>query len=95
MDRDRLLLALALALLGTNLLAFAAYGLDKRRAAAGGPRLRERTLILLGAPGPLGAWAGVWVLRHKTRKPWFLLRLLLASALLPAGAAAAWLYSAW
>ena len=94
MDQDLLWMAAAGAFAGANLLALGAYGIDKRRAAAGGPRLRERSLILLAAPGPLGAWAGVLLLRHKTRKPWFLLRLTLASALLPVGALL-WLARSW
>ena len=87
MPEERLLLALAGLAVGLNLIAFAAYALDKRRAARGERRISERALVLLGVPGPLGAWAGVFVLRHKTLKPWFLLRLALASALLPAAAA--------
>lgn len=74
---------------GLSLFAFAAFALDKRRARRGGRRLRESTLLALGALGPPGAWAAVLLLRHKTRKPWFLVRLALLSAVLPALAWAA------
>ena len=53
---------------------FAAYGLDKRRAAAGGRRVSERTLHLLAL---LGGWPGAVLaqrhVRHKTRKVPFLI----------------------
>lgn len=77
-------LGLLAALAAAQALAFVAYALDKRRARAGGRRVPEARLLALGAAGPLGAWLAVALLRHKTRKPWFLARLLLVSALLPA-----------
>lgn len=53
----------------TSLATFAAYGLDKRRAAVGGRRVPERTLHLLAF---LGGWPGAILARrqcrHKTRK---------------------------
>lgn len=67
-----------------NALAFAAYALDKRRARRGGRRVAESTLLAVGLLGPLGAWSAVLLVRHKTRRPWFLSRLLLVSAVLPA-----------
>lgn len=68
-----------------NVLTFGAFFIDKRRAGQrGARRIAEATLLGLGVLGPLGAWTGVLVLRHKTRKPWFLGRLLLASAVVPA-----------
>ncbi len=52
-----------------SVVSFAAYGLDKRRAAAGGRRVPERTLLLLAF---LGGWPGAILamrqFRHKTRK---------------------------
>lgn len=56
------------ALLLINTAAFAAYGIDKRRAQKGRWRIPESTLLLLaffgGAPGAL---LGMQAFRHKTR----------------------------
>ena len=52
-----------------NLVAFALFGIDKRRAIKNRWRLKEATLFLsalLG--GALGALAGMRVFRHKTQK---------------------------
>ena len=58
----------------TSVASFAAYGLDKRRAAAGGRRVPERTLHLLAL---LGGWPGAILarrrFRHKTMKVPFLI----------------------
>lgn len=58
----------------TSVISFAAYGLDKRRAAVGGRRVPERTLHLLAL---LGGWPGAILaqrqFRHKTRKVSFLI----------------------
>lgn len=55
-----------------NLAAFAAMGLDKRRARTGRWRVRERTLFLLALlGGSAGALTGMWCFRHKTRHPRF------------------------
>jgi uncharacterized membrane protein YsdA (DUF1294 family) len=52
-------------------------GLDKRAALRRGPRVRERTLLLLAlAGGSPGLVLGMLAFRHKTRKASFLLRLL-------------------
>jgi uncharacterized membrane protein YsdA (DUF1294 family) len=72
-------------------IAFLAHGLDKRSAARGTCRVRERTLHLLAAAGGWpGALLGMRVFRHKTRKLSF--RLVTAAiVLLELGAAAfAW-----
>jgi len=72
-----------------SLAAFAAFAADKAAAARGGRRVPERTLhaleLLGGWPGALLAAA---LLRHKTRKPSYLLVLGLIAAL--HGAAWAW-----
>jgi len=55
-----------------NLIAFILMGADKRRAIKGKWRTPERTLFLwaiLG--GAWGAYAGMRVFRHKTKKPIF------------------------
>ena len=52
-----------------SVVTFAAYGVDKRRAVAGGRRIPERTLHWLElACGWPGALAGQQVFRHKRRK---------------------------
>jgi uncharacterized membrane protein YsdA (DUF1294 family) len=62
-------LTLGLALLVINFGAFLSFGLDKQRARQRGPRVRERTLLLLAmAGGTGGAWLGRRHFRHKTRK---------------------------
>lgn len=96
MSREQLLLAALGLAAGLNLVAFAAWGIDKRRAAREARRVPERRLLLLGALGPLGAWAGVFAFRHKTQKTWFLVRLALVSALLPLlGAGGFFLLRGW
>jgi uncharacterized membrane protein YsdA (DUF1294 family) len=52
-----------------SIVTFAIYGFDKRRAAAGGWRVPERTLHLLAFVGGWpGAIAAQRQFRHKTRK---------------------------
>ena len=61
-----------------NLAAFAAVGIDKRRAAKDRWRIPERTLLLLGLPlGAPGLLLGMKLFRHKTAKLSFKLRSLL------------------
>lgn len=60
-----------LAYLGINLVAFALYGMDKRRARKDQWRIRESTLILISLLGPFGAIAGMRSFRHKTQKSLF------------------------
>jgi len=81
-DAASLLLADALWVAFLSVVAFVAYGVDKRRAKHGARRIRERTLHRLawlgGAPG---AWAGRQLLRHKTRKRVFAVHLTAATVL--------------
>ena len=52
-----------------SLVAFVAYGFDKRRAQKGGRRVPENTLHLMALLGGWpGALAGQKVFRHKTQK---------------------------
>ncbi len=80
MERD-LLFAAALWLLAVNVVAFAAFGRDKRLARRGARRIPEFRLLLWAAlGGALGAWLGMRVFHHKTQKPLF--RLLVPLLLL-------------
>lgn len=55
-----------------NLAAFALYGIDKRRAKRGKWRVPEAALLLIAViGGSVGALAGMYLFRHKTRKPRF------------------------
>jgi len=60
---------LALGYLVMSVVAFVAYGIDKRAARGGGRRISEATLLILGL---LGGWPGALLaqrrFRHKTRK---------------------------
>lgn len=63
--------ALAVWLIAINLVTFAVYGADKRRARRGGWRVPEKTLFLLPLlGGSVGALLGMRVFRHKT-KHWY------------------------
>ncbi|HYF96183.1 MAG TPA: DUF1294 domain-containing protein [Symbiobacteriaceae bacterium] len=55
-----------------NGIVFFVYALDKLRARRGWRRTPEATLLWLGAlGGGPGACLGVFLVRHKTRKPRF------------------------
>ncbi len=72
--------AVLLVLVVLNAVSFAMFGIDKRRARRGSRRISERALLLSGlVSGTVGAWAGVFAFRHKTRKPSFLAPLAIAS----------------
>lgn len=52
-----------------NLAAFALFGTDKFKAKAGGRRIPESTLIGISViGGALGAYLGMRIWHHKTRK---------------------------
>lgn len=61
--------AIALGYLVMSVVAFVAYGIDKRAAREGGRRISEATLLMMGL---LGGWPGALLaqrrFRHKTRK---------------------------
>lgn len=66
-----LAIALAAYLAAVNLAAFAAFGLDKRRAKKHQWRVPEKTLFLLALlGGSLGAVCGMCAFHHKT-KHWY------------------------
>lgn len=63
--------ALVVWLIAINLVTFAVYGADKRRARRGAWRVPEKTLFLLPLlGGSVGALLGMRVFRHKT-KHWY------------------------
>lgn len=55
-----------------NVIAFTVYGADKRRAKKGKRRVSEKNLFLLAlVGGSVGALAGMYTFRHKTRHWYF------------------------
>ena len=55
-----------------NLVAFVLYGIDKKRARDGTWRISEKTLIGIAVVGgSIGAIAGMYTFRHKTRHWYF------------------------
>ena len=76
-----------LCLASTGIVTFALYGFDKMQAKRDGGRVPEIVLHLLTLAGGFpGGWVGRFVFQHKTRKPVFLIVLVMATAL------HAWLY---
>lgn len=66
---DRLLIVYLVII---NIIAFALYGIDKFKAMKNAWRIPEATLIGIAAiGGGLGAYIGMQIFRHKTRKPLF------------------------
>jgi uncharacterized membrane protein YsdA (DUF1294 family) len=82
--------ALGYYLLAVNALAFALMGADKAKARRGAWRIPEKVLFLSAlAGGSVGAIAGMFAFRHKTKHlrfvlglPAILLAQLLAAALI-------------
>ncbi len=56
-----------------NIIALAIFGIDKLKSKKGGWRIPESRLLLIAVFGPFGAYAGMLLFRHKTRKIKFLL----------------------
>ena len=55
-----------------NVVAFALYAVDKRRAVQGAWRIPEKTLLLVAfAGGALGSLLAMHLVHHKTRKWYF------------------------
>ena len=64
--------ALLVYLAAVNVIAFAVYGADKRRARKNRRRVPEKTLFLLAViGGSVGALLGMYTFRHKTRHWYF------------------------
>ena len=61
-------------LLGVNLIAFAMYGIDKRKAVKDQWRIPEKTLLLAALiGGAVGAFVGMQIFHHKTKHWKFIL----------------------
>lgn len=56
-----------------NLVALVTFYLDKRKAVRGMWRTKEEKLLAVAFIGPFGACIGMYLFRHKTRKPLFVL----------------------
>lgn len=54
-----------------NLIVFTMYGIDKYKAVHHKWRIPEATLIGAAVFGVIGALAGMYIIRHKTKKPKF------------------------
>ncbi len=61
-----------------NFVSLAVFGIDKLKSKKGGWRVPESRLLLIAFFGPFGAYAGMLLFRHKTRKIKFLLVPLFA-----------------
>lgn len=62
----------AMGILILNGITFAIYGVDKQRAIKGKWRVPEKTLIGLAVfGGSIGAFFGMHLFHHKTKKPKF------------------------
>lgn len=54
-----------------NVIALAVFGIDKYRAVSDKYRIPEKRLLTAAFFGPIGAYAGMRIFRHKIRKPLF------------------------
>lgn len=64
----QLSIIIACYLLIVNLLAFALYGIDKRKAQKKKFRIPERTLLWMARiGGGVGSWIGIMLFHHKTK----------------------------
>jgi len=68
-------------LIPINIITFLSLGYDKLQAKAGGRRIPEKTLLLMGIlGGAIGGLLGMQVFRHKTRHSKFWIIYILAAA---------------
>lgn len=56
-----------------NIFGFIVFGFDKLQSKRRGWRVPETRLLALAFLGPFGAWAGMLLFRHKTRRTKFLI----------------------
>ncbi len=74
--------AIVILLVALNVVSFALFGIDKRRAGRGARRIPEATLLLSAlVSGTVGAWLGMRVFHHKTRKRSFLASMALVTVI--------------
>ena len=67
-------------LLCGNVVSFALFGIDKRKAGTGSRRISEATLVGSAAlTGTVGGWLGMHVFRHKTAKTSFKAKMVVAT----------------
>lgn len=64
---------MSIILIIVNGVALTLFGIDKLKSKKGGWRLPETRLLLAAFFGPFGAYLGMLLFRHKTRKIKFLL----------------------
>jgi len=65
-----------------NVVSFAMYGIDKRRAKKNRWRIRESALLgITWLMGGVGAWLGMRIFRHKTKHTAFVVSAPLAAVL--------------
>jgi uncharacterized membrane protein YsdA (DUF1294 family) len=51
-----------------NVASLVIFGVDKLKSIRGGWRIPEMKLLLVALCGPFGAYTGILLFRHKTRK---------------------------
>jgi uncharacterized membrane protein YsdA (DUF1294 family) len=64
---------LQIILITINVVSLAVFGVDKLKSKRGSWRIPEARLLALAFFAPFGAFAGMLLFRHKTRKAKFLL----------------------
>ena len=65
-----------------SLITMIMYMIDKIKAKRGGRRIREATLLCMGLiGGAVGGLAGMYIFRHKTKKPYFAVINVIGSAM--------------
>lgn len=83
---------ICLYLLAVNVIAFGAYGIDKRKAVKDKWRIPEKTLLLLAVfGGSIGALLGMHAFHHKTRKNKFRIGVPLILVLQVTAVCAVWM----
>ena len=76
-----------------NIIVFIMYGVDKYKAIHKKWRIPEATLIGAAVFGVFGALAGMYVMRHKTKKPKFYITVSVILVLEAAAAVCLYLFA--